>query len=191
MTERVTCIFQAPGKRNKKTWKAMIYALKTTLSFYLSIDTTFLSTCNKSQDSQESCNKVFIRTIFLDGFPRWHGGKEPVCQKKKKKEPVCQCRRCGFDPWVRKIPWSRKWQHTPVFLPAKSHGHRGLMGYNPRGCKESDMTKHKLGRRWGWHLAETSLLRTVWKAGRALVSLLRVQEGLRCCHACGGRRGNG
>ena len=39
------------------------------------------------------------------------------------KEPICQCRRhrkCGFDLWVRKIPWRRKWQSTPVFLPRKS-----------------------------------------------------------------------
>ena len=35
------------------------------------------------------------------------------------KESTCQCRRCkrhGFDPWVRKIPWRRKWQPVPVFL---------------------------------------------------------------------------
>ena len=32
------------------------------------------------------------------------------------KEPACQCRRCEFNPWVRKIPWRRKWQPTPVFL---------------------------------------------------------------------------
>ena len=41
------------------------------------------------------------------------------------KEPTCQCRRykrCGFHPWVRKIPWRRKWQPTPVFLPGESHG---------------------------------------------------------------------
>ena len=31
-----------------------------------------------------------------------------------------------FDPWVRKIPWRRKWQPTPVFLPGKSHGQRSL-----------------------------------------------------------------
>ena len=39
------------------------------------------------------------------------------------KEPACQCRRhrrCTFDPWVRKSPWSRKWQPTPVFLPGES-----------------------------------------------------------------------
>ena len=33
------------------------------------------------------------------------------------KESTCQCRKCGFDPWVRKIPWKRKWQLTPVILP--------------------------------------------------------------------------
>ena len=51
-------------------------------------------------------------------------------------------RRCGFDPWVRKIPWRRKWQPAPVFLPGKPHGHRSLAGYSPKGRKESDMTKH-------------------------------------------------
>ena len=58
---------------------------------------------------------------------------------------VCQwrrCKRCGFDPWIRKIPWSMKWQPTPVFLPGKSQGQRRLVGYSPRGCKESDMTEH-------------------------------------------------
>ena len=46
------------------------------------------------------------------------------------KESACQCRRLKrqrFHPWVRKIPWKRAWQPTPVFLPGKSHGQRGLM----------------------------------------------------------------
>ena len=37
--------------------------------------------------------------------------------------------------WVANNPWGRKWQFTPVFLPRKSHGQRGLVGYNPWGCK--------------------------------------------------------
>ena len=37
----------------------------------------------------------------------------------------------GFDPWAWKIPWSRKWQPTPVFLPGKPHGQKSLVGYNP------------------------------------------------------------
>ena len=43
------------------------------------------------------------------------------------------CRRPRFDPWVRKIPWRRKWQPTPVFLPGESHGQRSLAGYSPWG----------------------------------------------------------
>ena len=37
-------------------------------------------------------------------------------------ESACQCRRCRFDAWIKKIPWRKKWQHTPVFLPGKFHG---------------------------------------------------------------------
>ena len=46
-----------------------------------------------------------------------------------------------FDPWVRKIPWRREWQPTPLFLPEESHGQRSLVGYNPRGRIELDMTE--------------------------------------------------
>ena len=48
------------------------------------------------------------------------------------------CGMSGFNPWVGKIPWRRKWQPTPVFLPGKSHGRRSLMGYKPWGHKELD-----------------------------------------------------
>ena len=47
------------------------------------------------------------------------------------KEPTCQCRRCGFDPCIGKVPWRRAWQPTPVFLPGESHGQRSLEGYSP------------------------------------------------------------
>ena len=56
-----------------------------------------------------------------------------------------QCKRCkrlGFDPWVGNIPWSRKWQPTPVFLPRKFHGQRSLVGYSPWSHKESHTTEH-------------------------------------------------
>ena len=57
---------------------------------------------------------------------------------------TCQCRthkRPGFSPWVRKIPWRRAWQSTPVVLPGESHGQRSLAGYGPLGRKESDTTE--------------------------------------------------
>ena len=47
------------------------------------------------------------------------------------KESTCQCRRCKYDPWVGKIPWSRKWQATPVFLPGKFHEQRSLSDNSP------------------------------------------------------------
>ena len=40
-----------------------------------------------------------------------------------------------FSPWVRKIPWRRKWQPTPVFLYGKSQGQRSLVGHSPWGCE--------------------------------------------------------
>ena len=55
-------------------------------------------------------------------LPRWLSGKESTCQCRRH-------RRCGFKPWVRKIPWRRKWQPTPVVLPGKSHGQRSLVGH--------------------------------------------------------------
>ena len=40
-----------------------------------------------------------------------------------------------------KIPWRRKWQLTPVFLPGEPHGQRSLAGYSPWGCKELNSTE--------------------------------------------------
>ena len=46
------------------------------------------------------------------------------------------------NPWVRKIPWSRKWQSTLVSLSGKSQGQRSLVGYGPCGSEELDATEH-------------------------------------------------
>ena len=70
------------------------------------------------------------------GLPRQHSGREFACQCRWHK-------RGGFNPWVRKIPWRRKWQPTPVFLPGESHGQMSLEGYCPWGCKESDITEQR------------------------------------------------
>ena len=74
-------------------------------------------------------------TSVLSTLPRWHGGKEFTCQCQRHK-------RCRFDSWVRKTPWSRKWQPTPIFLSGKSHEQGRLAVYSPWGHKESDRTKH-------------------------------------------------
>ena len=60
---------------------------------------------------------------------------------------------------VRKIPWRRKWQTTPVFLPGESHGQRNPVGCSTRGCKESDTTErlhfHFLFQHRAWGIAGT------------------------------------
>ena len=61
---------------------------------------------------------IAVYIYMFIGLPWWLSGKESTCQ----------CRRLGFDSWVWKIPWRRKWQPTLVFLPRKSHRHRSLVG---------------------------------------------------------------
>ena len=68
------------------------------------------------------------------GFPGRTRGKEPTCQSKRHK-------RLGFDPWVGKIPWRRKWRPISVFLPGESHGQRSLADYSPRGHNELDVAE--------------------------------------------------
>ena len=76
---------------------------------------------------------VYLKVELLD-----HMVISLVAQRLK---PLPQCGRPGFDPWVGKILWRRKWQPTPVFLPGESHGQRSLVGYSRWGRKESDMTE--------------------------------------------------
>ena len=64
---------------------------------------------------------IYDLPTCTSGFPWWLSSKERACQ----------CRRRGLDPWVRKIPWRRKWQPTPLFLCGKSHAQRTLEGYSP------------------------------------------------------------
>ena len=56
--------------------------------------------------------------------------------------------RCGSDPWHGKIPWRRKWQPTPVFLPEKLHRQRSLVGYSPWGHIKLDVTEYACPARW-------------------------------------------
>ena len=70
-------------------------------------------------------------SIGTGRVPWWLRGKS-VC---------LQCRRPGFDSWVGKIPWRRKWPPTPVFLPGESHEWRSLVSYSPQGHKELDTTE--------------------------------------------------
>ena len=75
----------------------------------------------QSEVSQKEENKLSY------GLPRWLSGKAYTCQ----------LRRLGFYLWVRKIPWRRKWQPTPVFLPGKFHGQRSLVRPQSMGVTKS------------------------------------------------------
>ena len=71
------------------------------------------------------------------GFPASSVGKEPACQ-------CGRFKRLGFDSWVGKISWRRRWQNTPVLLPGEFHGQRSLAEnlYSVWSCRESDTTNY-------------------------------------------------
>ena len=72
-------------------------------------------------------NDSYKELIWL----RWLSGKEST---------NAGDRRVEFNPWDMKIPWRKKWQPTPVFLPGKFHGQRRLASCSPWNRKESDTT---------------------------------------------------
>ena len=89
-----------------------------------------------------------VEVLFLETvFHRW---TSLVAQTLK--ASTCNAGDPGSIPWVRTIPWRRKWQPTPVLLPGISHGQRSPIGYSPWGHKESDTTEqlpfHFLFRRY-------------------------------------------
>ena len=72
------------------------------------------------EEDMRSCWIISYNCLRSNKLPRW------LCSK----EPACQCRRCSFNPWVRKIPRRRKWQPIPVSLPGESRGQRSLAGFS-------------------------------------------------------------
>ena len=88
-----------------------------------------------AQELTLSVRHYFISTRMTMGFPGASVDKEFTHQGRKHK-------RCGFDLWFGTIPWNRKWQPIPIFLPGNFHGQRSLAGYSPWGCKELDTTEH-------------------------------------------------
>ena len=117
----------------------------------------------------------FYFLIDTMGLSRWLSGKEFACQ----------CWRYRFNFWVGEIPWSRKWQPTPVFVPGKFHGHRCLTSCSPWERKELSVTSD-----WAQHLilplempggppaSETSCLWAVW------ISFLQVLQFSSVAQSC-------
>ena len=93
-------------------------------------------------------SELYLRTLRIHNlrdFPVRPGVKNPPCNAgnvslipgqgtsgSAGKESACNAvglQKHRFNPWVRKAPWRKKWQPTPVFLPGKPHGQRSLVGY--------------------------------------------------------------
>ena len=103
-------------------------------------------TCLQNQEFSQPSSpglRIFLNNSNLSGLftvtsllvlPRWLGGKESADQCRRGK-------RCRFSPWVGRIPRSRKWQPTLVFLPGRFHGQRSLSGCSPWGKKDLDTTE--------------------------------------------------
>ena len=79
----------------------------------------------------------WMRGVGLKGLP-W--ASQVVLVVKNPPANACRWKRHMFNLWVGKIPWRRKWQPTPVFLPGESHGQRSLVGYSLWGLTELDTT---------------------------------------------------
>ena len=114
---------------NREAWRAAIHGVtksRTRLRDWTELNCMIvwqLKECNI-----QSIVKYALRGP--KGAQRWR-----ICPKS-----ACQCRRHEFNPWVRKIPWRRKWQPTPVVLPGKSRGQRSIAVCSPWDCKKLDMT---------------------------------------------------
>ena len=99
--------------------------------FWNSLNTVFVLVCALRDQARISRAYTTFKCVYFQrsGLPTWLGGKQPTCQCRRHKKH-------RFDPCVGKIPRSRKWQPTLVFLPEKSHGQRSLADYSPWGCKK-------------------------------------------------------
>ena len=111
-----------------------------TVTFLRFLTCTAASVASSSTLAKEREFPVWLRCLYLTTSivnkraSQWLSGKESTCQ-------CVRCRRHRFDSWIRKIPWRRKCQPTPVFLPGESHGQKSLVDHSLGDCKELDLTE--------------------------------------------------
>ena len=102
------------------------------------ITAEFYQTLNTNRITMTNFLNLNKHGIFWE-LPWWCSGKESACQCRR-------CKRQGFNLWVGNIPWRRKWQPMPVFLPGKSHGQPMVW----KNVRHNLATKQqKLGVLWG------------------------------------------
>ena len=104
--------------------------------------------CDYSQSTRQ-----YRITSPLKGFPGGSDAKASACNAGDQ-----------VDPWVRKIPWRRKWQPTSVLLPGKFYRWRRLGEHSPWGCKESYMTEwlHFHEKIFSWSLLFSMLVTNLY-----------------------------
>ena len=161
-------VFYDPAQSKAKTWVMTISETSVSHRRLIEARATHQITCQKLHPSlckkhpavdtgrslkeghvegqRQEWGLWFNHQWGIKGLPRWCSDEGPTCQCQRHK-------RHGFHPWVRKIPWRRKRQPTPVLLPKEFHELRILAGYSPWGCKGSDVTEHTCVRHQGlWSL---------------------------------------
>ena len=87
--------------------------------------------------SRKSVCSIYLKWLLIPSYrlPRWLSGKEPNCQ-------CWRDRQYRFNPWVGKIPWSRKWDSTPVFLSTWTEEPGRLQSIKSQGVSHGLVTEH-------------------------------------------------
>ena len=99
--------------------------------------------CSTSTAIRETRIKTLVRCPFIHvGLAVIKRRASQAALEAKNLLAMRETQETQFHPWVRKIPWRRKWQPSPVFLPGESKGQKSLADYSPCGCKESDTIEH-------------------------------------------------
>ena len=117
------CCLKIEGKRRRR-WQKMRCLGSITDSMDMSLSK--LWEIVKNREAWHAAVHGFAKSATTQWLSnnRWHSSKESTCQFRRHKT-------CSLDPCVRKIPWRRKWQPAPMFLPEKFHGQRSLAFYSP------------------------------------------------------------
>ena len=124
--------FQGPIKKSKLRMKKRCFYVISYMAYYVSYclvtkSDSFATLKRRSVGCQALLSTGFPRQVYWSGLPfssprdlpYWEVSQvvESVAEWLCGKESAYQCRRLGFNPWIRKIPWRKKWQPIPVFLP--------------------------------------------------------------------------
>ena len=112
---------------------------------------------------------IYWNIVF--GPPGWLSGKESACH----------CRRCRFDPWLRKMPWRRTWQPTSGFLPGESHD-RGVLWATVHGVTKELDTTERLKQPTNHTLSKLEPHRRRFLETSAYLGLRIHSEGLNTCN---------